>query len=192
MVSTSENDASIEYTLENEDYTIGCVLNHLLFKNYFEDKQTISFCGFKKLHPHDTDGIIRIMFKESGTESDSVSDSPSLQTSLQTSLQRQKQRQPHASPDYYKSPEPHASPGYYQGSDGDSTPPPPLDTPPLSTIQRAPSPDYYKSPEKKISGGSRGGGASFKVIGFDYIKKCCNDAIEIFETIEQLIDNKKE
>ena len=57
------NDFAVDYILENEDYTIGNVLNHLLFKRYYAGKQTLSYCGFKKMHPHDSDSIIRMMFK---------------------------------------------------------------------------------------------------------------------------------
>ena len=50
--------------LENEDYTIGKVLEYLLYSSYYEGLKTLSFCGFKKLHPHDLDSIIRIAYKE--------------------------------------------------------------------------------------------------------------------------------
>jgi DNA-directed RNA polymerase subunit L len=49
--------------LENEDYTIGKVLEYFLYSKYYETK-TLTFCGFKKMHPHDTDSIIRIAYKE--------------------------------------------------------------------------------------------------------------------------------
>ena len=58
------NDVAVDYILDNEDYTIGNVLNYLLFKKYYAGKQTLSYCGFKKMHPHDSDSIIRLMFKE--------------------------------------------------------------------------------------------------------------------------------
>ena len=78
--------------------------------------------------------------------------------------------------------------------------PPPLDTPPQSTIQRT-SPGYYEgsvdeeekeaSPgyaksDDDIKGGS--GSQSFKQSGLAYIKKCCDDAIEIFSTIERIFN----
>jgi hypothetical protein len=36
-----------------------------LMGKFFEDLKTLSYCGFKKMHPHDTDSIIRVAFKES-------------------------------------------------------------------------------------------------------------------------------
>jgi hypothetical protein len=50
--------------LENEDYTIGKLLEYLLHSKFFEGIQTLSYCGFKKMHPHDANSIIRIAYKE--------------------------------------------------------------------------------------------------------------------------------
>jgi DNA-directed RNA polymerase subunit L len=47
--------------LENEDYTIGKVLEYMLHSKYFET-QIVSYCGFKKMHPHDTESIIRLSY----------------------------------------------------------------------------------------------------------------------------------
>jgi DNA-directed RNA polymerase subunit L len=53
-----------DYILSNEDYTVGNLLNHLLYKNYYEGAELLTYCGFKKMHPHDTDSIIRITYKD--------------------------------------------------------------------------------------------------------------------------------
>jgi hypothetical protein len=50
--------------LKNEDYTIGKAIEYALYSKYYEDLKTMSFCGFKKMHPHDSDSIIRIAYKE--------------------------------------------------------------------------------------------------------------------------------
>jgi DNA-directed RNA polymerase subunit L len=50
--------------LENEDYTIVKVIEFMLYAKFFENLKTLSYCGFKKMHPHDTDSIIRVAFKE--------------------------------------------------------------------------------------------------------------------------------
>lgn len=50
--------------LVNEDYTIGKLLEYLLHSKFFEGIQTLSYCGFKKMHPHDANSIIRIAYKE--------------------------------------------------------------------------------------------------------------------------------
>jgi len=49
--------------LENEDYTIGKVLEYFLYSKFFETN-ILTYCGFKKLHPHDTYSLIRIAYKE--------------------------------------------------------------------------------------------------------------------------------
>jgi DNA-directed RNA polymerase subunit L len=50
--------------LENEDYTIGKILEYMLHSKYFENNETriLSYCGFKKMHPHDTESIIRVSY----------------------------------------------------------------------------------------------------------------------------------
>jgi DNA-directed RNA polymerase alpha subunit/DNA-directed RNA polymerase subunit L len=49
--------------LENEDYTIGKVLEYFLYTKYYETNM-LTFCGFKKMHPHDTYSIIRVAYTE--------------------------------------------------------------------------------------------------------------------------------
>lgn len=49
--------------LENEDYTIGKVIEYFLLKKYWETK-VLTFCGFKMLHPHDSYSIIRVAYYE--------------------------------------------------------------------------------------------------------------------------------
>jgi len=64
--NTLEN--CFDITLENEDYTIGKVLEYLLYSKFFESTSTsakiLSYCGFKKMHPHDSDSIIRVAYVE--------------------------------------------------------------------------------------------------------------------------------
>jgi DNA-directed RNA polymerase subunit L len=55
---------SFDIILENEDYTIGKTLEFMLYAKFFEDLKTLSYCGFKKMHPHDSDSIIRVAYKE--------------------------------------------------------------------------------------------------------------------------------
>ena len=49
--------------LANEDYTIGKVLEYILYERFFQGEQILNYCGFKKMHPHDPDSIIRISYK---------------------------------------------------------------------------------------------------------------------------------
>ena len=46
--------------LVNEDYTIGNILNYEVYNIFYTDLKFINYVGFKKLHPHDSDSILRI------------------------------------------------------------------------------------------------------------------------------------
>lgn len=46
--------------LVNEDYTIGNILNYELYSVFYNDTKFLDYVGFKKLHPHDTDSILRL------------------------------------------------------------------------------------------------------------------------------------
>ena len=64
-IEKSQNTMSNSYDiiLENEDYTIGKVLEYFLYSKLYETK-VLTFCGFKKMHPHDTYSIIRVAYKD--------------------------------------------------------------------------------------------------------------------------------
>jgi DNA-directed RNA polymerase subunit L len=66
IINNSDNTMRNCYDiiLENEDYTIGKMLEYALYSKFYEGTKTLSFCGFKKMHPHDTDSIIRIAYKD--------------------------------------------------------------------------------------------------------------------------------
>ena len=49
--------------LENEDYTIGKVIEYFLLTNFYETG-ILRFCGFKMQHPHDTYSLIRVAYKQ--------------------------------------------------------------------------------------------------------------------------------
>lgn len=55
---------SYDLLLKNHDYTIGKTLEFILYSKYYEETPILSFCGFKKIHPHENDSIIRIAYKE--------------------------------------------------------------------------------------------------------------------------------
>ena len=50
--------------LENEDYTIGKIIEFMLYSKFFEGLKTITYCGFKKMHPHDLQSIIRLAYRD--------------------------------------------------------------------------------------------------------------------------------
>lgn len=50
--------------LENEDYTIGKVIEFVIYDAFYQNEKTLSYCGFKKFHPHDTKSTLRLAFNE--------------------------------------------------------------------------------------------------------------------------------
>ena len=64
-IKNSENTMAncFDVILENEDYTLGKILEYFLYIKFYESK-ILTFCGFKKMHPHDTYSIIRLAYKE--------------------------------------------------------------------------------------------------------------------------------
>ena len=63
-LSETSMDFSYDIVLENEDYTLGKVLEYILYEKFFIDQKLLTFCGFKKIHPHDTDSIIRVAYEK--------------------------------------------------------------------------------------------------------------------------------
>ena len=57
--STSTINNCFDVILKNDDYTIGKILEYVLYETFYKTK-TLSYCGFNKLHPHDTHSIIRL------------------------------------------------------------------------------------------------------------------------------------
>ena len=51
---------SFEIILENEDYTVGKLLENQLYNSYFENEKIFNYISFKKYHPHDDDSFIKI------------------------------------------------------------------------------------------------------------------------------------
>uniref|UniRef100_A0A6C0I774 DNA-directed RNA polymerase RpoA/D/Rpb3-type domain-containing protein n=1 Tax=viral metagenome TaxID=1070528 RepID=A0A6C0I774_9ZZZZ len=70
--SDSTLDASYDIILENEDYTIGNILNFELYDIYYRDLKKLSYVGFKKMHPHDSHSILRMAFIEPTSGKDTV------------------------------------------------------------------------------------------------------------------------
>ena len=52
---------SYDIILENEDYTMGNILNKIIYDEYYATNQ-LTYCGFKKKHPHDTYSTIRVAY----------------------------------------------------------------------------------------------------------------------------------
>ena len=62
--SETTMDFCFDIMLEDEDYTMGKVIEYFLYEKYYIQEKTLSFCGFKKFHPHDTKSTVRIAFTE--------------------------------------------------------------------------------------------------------------------------------
>jgi len=63
--SETTMDYSFDIILENEDYTIGKVLEYILYEKYYMTEKLFTYCGFKKFHPHNLDSTIRVAYSQS-------------------------------------------------------------------------------------------------------------------------------
>ena len=65
-IKLSENTIKNCYdiVLENEDYTVGKVIEYCLLELFYEHSKSLTYCGFKMLHPHDSYGLIRVAYRE--------------------------------------------------------------------------------------------------------------------------------
>jgi DNA-directed RNA polymerase alpha subunit len=64
IVNTNNTlDNCVDVILENEDYTIGKALEFVLYDKYFINEKILTYCGFKKFHPHDTKSVVRLAFE---------------------------------------------------------------------------------------------------------------------------------
>ena len=61
-ISETTIDHCYDIILENEDYTVGKVLEYLLYEQFYMKEKIFTFCGFKKLHPHNSDSVIRLAY----------------------------------------------------------------------------------------------------------------------------------
>jgi len=68
-VTVSSIDNSYDVILEEEDYTLGLILEHFIFKLFYQEEEELQFIGFKKYHPHDDYSVIRLAFKNSSAAS---------------------------------------------------------------------------------------------------------------------------
>ena len=58
--STMEN--SFDIIMQNEDYTLGNILQHYMYDLFYMGDKSIVYCGFQKFHPHDTESVLRVAF----------------------------------------------------------------------------------------------------------------------------------
>ena len=76
--STTTIPNSFDIILQGEDYTLGKVLEYILYRDYYENKRSaeevlrLNYCGFQKPHPHIDLSIIRVGFAEENIQADEV------------------------------------------------------------------------------------------------------------------------
>jgi DNA-directed RNA polymerase subunit L len=68
MEDTMENSYSIR--LENEDYTIGKIIEFNFYDKYFINSKNLNYVSFLKKHPHDNFSIIKLSYKNQITKDD--------------------------------------------------------------------------------------------------------------------------
>ena len=57
-------DNCYDVVLVDVNDTIGRILQTMLLEKFFEELKIMTYCGFKIMHPHDGEGILRIAYKE--------------------------------------------------------------------------------------------------------------------------------
>lgn len=64
LINPTENtiENCFDITLNNEDFTIGKIIEFSLYQLYYIGDKTLTFCGFNKPHPHLNTSIIRVAF----------------------------------------------------------------------------------------------------------------------------------
>lgn len=89
MLSQDEVDIKVADTtmencydiiLVNEDYTIGNILNYQFYTVFYTELKMLDYIGFKKLHPHDKDSLLRL------TLTDKTKGISTIKTMLQSVL----------------------------------------------------------------------------------------------------------
>jgi DNA-directed RNA polymerase subunit L len=69
LTSETTMDHCYDIHLEDEDYTMGKIIEYLMYTKFYEKQGVLSFCGFKKFHPHDTKATVRVAFKTKNEKS---------------------------------------------------------------------------------------------------------------------------
>lgn len=80
-----------DITLDGEDYTLGKVLEYILYANYFDTETSslnLSYCGFSKPHPHINRSIIRVGFVNNNS-SDNVKELMIIVCDIATDVYKQ-------------------------------------------------------------------------------------------------------
>lgn len=69
---TLENCFTI--TIQNEDYTVGKIIENYLYEHYFINKKELNYVSFLKKHPHDANSIIKVSYNNMVSKDDIIAD----------------------------------------------------------------------------------------------------------------------
>lgn len=94
LINISKNtmENSYDITLEGEDYTLGKVLEYILYQKFFTTEKVLTFCGFLKPHPHINTSLIRIAFASPTTKGETIlvlTDVVSIITNIYESISKE-------------------------------------------------------------------------------------------------------
>lgn len=64
QTTTSTVQNGYDVIVYNEDYTLGTILQYLLYSSHYEGDKQMTFCGFKKFHPHHNNIMVRLGYQE--------------------------------------------------------------------------------------------------------------------------------
>jgi len=67
--TTSTIENGYDVMIHDEDYTLGMMLQYMLYSAHYEGDKKMTFCGFKKFHPHDNHIMIRVGYTETTEQS---------------------------------------------------------------------------------------------------------------------------
>ena len=49
-------------SFKDEDYTVGKIIEDIMYEKHFIQDKSVTFCAFKKIHPHDTLSVLKLAF----------------------------------------------------------------------------------------------------------------------------------
>jgi DNA-directed RNA polymerase subunit L len=70
--SSMEN--SFDIIMVGEDYTLGNILQHLVYDMFYIGDKSVIYCGFQKYHPHDLHSVLRVAYTKPTTTETLVDD----------------------------------------------------------------------------------------------------------------------
>lgn len=74
LPSTTTTPHCFDFLVEDNDYTVGPVLEYFVYHKYFLSLKEVTYCGFKKFHPHNNDATLRMAIKEEEEETEGNED----------------------------------------------------------------------------------------------------------------------